>query len=177
VVDNALISQTGLYTPPVGAATATTFVQNVERTRARGVEMAAQRDDLLPGLDLSASVTYADAITSKDSALPTAQGALLPGVPRWKGNAVVTWRPVPKLALTGAMRFASRNYANLDNSDTVGNTYTGFYRYVVADLRAVFHVDAHMDFAVGVDNLFNDKYFLYHPFPQRAFTAQASWRL
>jgi iron complex outermembrane receptor protein len=177
IIDNALISQTGIFTPPGDSATPTTFVQNVERTRARGMELAGRRDDILPGLDLSASLTYADAITSKDSAMPTAQGALLPGVPRWKGNAVVTWRPVPKLALTGAMRFASRNFANLDNSDTVGNTYTGFYRYTLVDLRALVHVNEHMDFAVGVDNLFNDKYFLFHPFPQRSFTAQASWRL
>lgn len=177
VVDNALISQTGLFTPPGGSPTPTSFVQNVERTHARGVELAARRDDLLPGFDLSASVTYADAITSKNIAMPAAQGAMLPGVPRWKGNAVLTWRPVPKLALTGAMRFASRNYANLDNSDTVGNTYTGFYRYTLVDLRALVHVNGHMDFAVGVDNLFNDKYFLYHPFPQRSFTAQASWKL
>lgn len=177
IVDNALISQTGFYTPPGGAATATTFVQNVERTRARGVELAGQRDNILPGVDLSASLTYADAITSKDSALPAAQGRMLPSVPRWKGNVVMTWRPVPKVSLTGAMRFASRNYGNLDNSDTVGNTYTGFYRYTLVDLRAVFHVNDHADFAVGVDNLFNDKYFLYHPFPQRSFTAQMSWKL
>jgi iron complex outermembrane receptor protein len=90
---------------------------------------------------------------------------------------VVTWRPVPKVSLTGAMRFASRNYGNLDNSDTVGNTYTGFYRYTLVDLRAVVHVNDHADFALGVDNLFNDKYFLYHPFPQRSFTAQMSWKL
>lgn len=47
----------------------------------------------------------------------------------------------------------------------------------MADIRATFHVDGHMDFALGVDNLLNNKYFLYHPFPQRTFTAQMSWKL
>ncbi|MDE1916261.1 MAG: TonB-dependent receptor [Sphingomonadales bacterium] len=177
VIDNALISQTGTFAPPGGAITTTSFVQNVDRTRARGVELVAERNDIVPGVDVSASLTYADAITSKDSALPAAQGAMLPSVPRWKGNAVITWRPAPVVSLTGAMRFASRNYANLDNSDTVGDTYTGFYHYLLVDMRAVFHVNPHMDVSAGVDNLFNQKYFLYHPFPQRSFTVQANWKL
>ena len=44
-------------------------------------------------------------------------------------------------------------------------------------MRAVFHVNDHFDFALGVDNLNNDKYYLFHPFPQRSFTAQVNWKL
>jgi iron complex outermembrane receptor protein len=170
VIDNALISQ-------LNAATNTSFVQNVDRTRARGVELALDRRDLLPGLDLSASLTFADAITSKDVAFPAAVGRLLPSVPHWKGNAVLSWRATPRLTLTTAARFTSRNYANLANDDTVGNTYQGFYKYVVVDARATFKLNDHLDIAVGVDNLNNNKYFLFHPFPQRNFTAQVNWKL
>ena len=170
VIEGAIISQ-------LSVPTNTTFIQNVDQTRARGVELALDRRDVLPHWDLSASVTYADAITSKDTAFPAAVGHLLPSVPHWKGNAVVTWRPTSRITLTTAARFASRNYANLDNSDTVGQTYQGFYKYVVVDLRARFQATDRFAFAFGVDNLANDKYFLFHPFPQRSFTAQVDWKL
>jgi iron complex outermembrane receptor protein len=155
----------------------TSFVQNVERTRARGIELAADRRDVLPGLDFAGSVTYVDAITSKDAAFPAAEGKLLPSVPHWKASAVVTWRPLERLSLTAAARLASRNYASLDNSDVVGNTWQGFYKYFVVDLRATYKLNDHLEAAVGVDNLNNDGYFLYHPFPQRSLTAELHWTL
>lgn len=172
VIDGALISQTNISNPLV----TTSYVQNVDRTRARGVEVALDRRDVVPRIDLSASVTYADAITSKNTAFPAAVGHLLPSVPRWKANAVVSWRPDDAVTLTTAARFASRNYATLDNSDTVGNTYQGFYKYFVVDARAQFRVNNQVEFALGVDNLNNNKYFLFHPFPQRSITAELRWK-
>jgi iron complex outermembrane recepter protein len=97
-------------------------------------------------------------------------------VPRWKANAVITWRPTDQISLTTAARYANRNYATLDNSDVVGNTFQGFYKYFVIDARLVMKVNDHASLAVGVDNLNNDIYFLFHPFPQRSFTVQFSWR-
>jgi iron complex outermembrane receptor protein len=169
LVRDALISQTGPL--PVTPVQLGTFVQNVDRTRARGIELAAQRTDLVPGIDLSGSITYADAITSKDAALPAAVGKLLPSVPHWKATLVGTWRPTDAVALTAAARYASRNYGTLDNSDIVGNTYQGFYKYFIVDLRAQFRVAERMKLGIGVDNVNNDKYFLFHPFPQRSFAA------
>jgi iron complex outermembrane receptor protein len=128
-------------------------------------------------VDVSGSVTYADARTVKDTIFPAAVGRLLPSVPHWKASAVVTWRPSDKVSLTAAARYASRNYATLDNSDLVGNTYQGFYKYFVVDARALFRVTEHFELAVGVDNLNNDKYFLFHPFPQRSFTVEATWKM
>lgn len=170
VVDNALISQ-------LNSATNTTYVQNVERTRARGVEIAAERRDILGAFDLQASLTHAAAITSRNSILPSAQGKLLPSVPRWKASAVVTWHPTPRFSLSAAARYSSRNYATLDNSDIIGNTYQGFDKYFVIDLRALFRVTDHFEASLGVDNLNNDKYFLFHPFPQRSFAAGVNWRM
>ena len=140
------------------------------------MEVALERRDLLPRIDLAASVTYADAITSKNTAFPAAVGHLLPSVPHWKANAVINWRASDTVTLTTAARYASRNYATLDNSDIVGNTYQGFYKYFVVDARAQFRVNEHFEFAVGVDNLNNNRYFLFHPFPQRSVTAELRWK-
>ncbi|HEY1124724.1 MAG TPA: TonB-dependent receptor, partial [Sphingobium sp.] len=174
VIANALISQTGTVS---GTTSTASFVQNVERTRARGIELAVDQRDILPGLDVSGSLTYVDAVTSANSAFPASVGKILPSVPHWKSSAVITWRPVERLSLTGAARFASRNWATLDNSDHNGNTYQGFARYFVMDVRAVYRLNDHLEAAVGVDNLGNDRYFLFHPFPQRSFTASLGWKL
>lgn len=174
VIDNALIAQSGPLPPQTGTFS---YVQNVDRTRARGIEIAAERRDVLPGLDLMGTVTYADAKTVKDMVFPAAVGKLLPSVPHWKVSAVATWRPSEQVSLTAAVRYASRNYATLDNSDIVGNTYQGFYKYLVVDARALFRVSEKLELALGIDNITNDKYFLFHPFPQRSVTVEATWKL
>ena len=84
VVFDALISQTGSLPALNGTQTLASFVQNVDRTRARGVELAGARTDLVPRVGLSGSVTYADATTRADAALPGAVGKLLSSVPHWK---------------------------------------------------------------------------------------------
>jgi iron complex outermembrane receptor protein len=152
-------------------------VQNVDQTRARGVEIAVDRRDVLSGLDLSGSVTYADAITSRNSIFPASVGKLLPSVPRWKANAVITWRPVQRVALTAAARYSSRNFATLDNIDVFPDTYQGFDKYFVIDLRGTVRVNRQLEFALGVDNANNDRYFLFHPFPQRSVTASLQWKI
>jgi len=174
IVSDALIAQSAPLV--AGSSALFNYVQNVGRTRARGVEAAVQWSDLpVRGVDVSGSVTYADATTRKDSAFPAAVGKLLPSVPRWKASAVVTWRPADGVSLTAAARYASRSYGTLDNSDTVGNTYQGFYRYLVVDLRASFRVAERYRFSVGVDNVGNAKYFLFHPFPQRSVSAEMGY--
>lgn len=85
---------------------------------------------------------------------------------------MLTWHPTEALTLNAAARIASRNYASLDNSDIVGNTYQGFYRYFVVDLRAQYRLTDQVDLSLGVENLTNDKYFLFHPFPQRSLIAE-----
>ncbi|MBV9842222.1 MAG: TonB-dependent receptor [Sphingomonadaceae bacterium] len=173
-VKNALISQVG---PLAGSSQVGTYFQNVDRTRARGVEFAIDRVDVLPRFDLQGSVTYADAETRQDASVPVAVGKLLPQVPHWKATIMGTWRPVDQLSLSAAMRYSSRQYGAIDNSDIVGNTYTGFYKYLVVDLRAAFKVSEHWSLGLGVDNVNDDKYFLYHPFSQRSFQVDVTWKL
>jgi len=177
IVTDALISQTGTLALPGGGTLAANFVQNVDRTRARGAEFAFVRIDLIPHFDLSGSVTYADATTRADPGLPAAIGKLIPTVPRWKATALATWRPVDGVSLSAAARYSSRLYGSLDNSDVNGNAYQGFYKFFVVDLRAQFAVTKNYVLGLGVDNVNNDKYFLFHPFPQRSFHADLTVKL
>ncbi|PZU11943.1 MAG: TonB-dependent receptor [Sphingomonas sp.] len=174
VIKDALVSQTG---PLNGTTVLATFVQNIDRTRARGVEASFDRRDVLPGFDLLGSATFTDAKTRANAALPASVGKRLPQVPKWKLTAAATWHPAPPVALTLAGRYSSRLWGTIDNSDPIGHTYMGFEGYFVMDARALFDVTPRWSLSVGVDNLNNRKYYLFHPFPQRTFTMQVGYKL
>ena len=170
-VTNALISQTSNIP---GFATPVSYTQNVGKTRQVGVELAGQQDNVvIHGLTLSGNVTYVDArILSDDSYVPTTPGATavgkrVPYVPTWRGTLAATYRPDSRWAYTLAARYSSRLYATVDNSDINPATYQGFESFFVMDARVNCQIDRHWSASLGVDNLNNRKYFLYHPFPQR----------
>ncbi len=163
-IHNTLISQTGV---PTGANTTATFVQNVDRTHATGVELVAdRRDAFIPGLELSGWATFVDARIDRD-ALPTAVGKQLPQLPRLRGAVVVSYSPNDRLTLSLAGRYSDRAFANIDNTDHYANTYQGFSGYFVMDAKVSYRLNPHLTGTIGVDNLNDRSYFLFHPFPQR----------
>jgi iron complex outermembrane recepter protein len=101
---------------------------------------------------------------------------MIPQVPRHKATIVATWRPTDAAAVTLAGRYASKSYGTIDNSDFVGHTYQGFEGYFVADARVSYALAPHWRLAAGVENLTDKRYFLFHPFPGRTFTAELGWR-
>jgi iron complex outermembrane receptor protein len=168
-IEDALISQNAAIAPGQFVS----FVQNVDRVRSRGAEAAAEAHDVLfRGLDLSGSVTWVDSEIRKDAANPAAVGQRTPQLPRLRWSAVATWRATERLTLTTAARYSSRPFGTLENVDAVGHTYQGFEGYFVVDARATWKIDRHWSAAIGVDNLGNRGYFLFHPFPQRSAQAE-----
>jgi iron complex outermembrane receptor protein len=173
-IEDALISQSA---PLPGQTQLFNYVQNIGRTRTNGVELAVEKRDLLPRVDLSGSVTFADPKIVSDPVFPAAEGKMIPQVPHRKATIVATWHATHKLSLTGAARYSSRLYGTIDNSDRVGHTYQGFEGFVVADARALYRVSQHWSVSAGVENIFDKRYFLFHPFPGRTFTAELNWHL
>ncbi|MGE5564014.1 MAG: TonB-dependent receptor [Bacillota bacterium] len=175
IVDDALVSQSAPLAP--GSTTLFNFVQNIGRTRTNGVELVAERCNLLPRFDLSGSFTWADPKTVSDPAFPRAEGKLIPQVPKRKATLVATWRPDDRLSVSAAARYASRMFGTIDNSDVIGHTYQGFEGYFVVDGRLLYKLSPHWSVAAGVENLTDKRYFLFHPFPGRTFTAELHWSL
>ena len=175
-IRDALVSQSAPLV--AGSTTLFSYVQNIPRVRTHGVELAFERTGvLLPQLDVSGSVTLVDPRTVSDPALPAAEGKDIPQVPRRRGTLVLTWKQGEGAAFTLAARYASRSFATIDNSDPVTHTFQGFDGYVVADARARFRLTRQVEAAVGVENLFDRRYFLFHPFPGRTLTAEVHMRL
>ncbi len=155
------------------------YLANVDRVRARGAELVFGRRDLvLDGLEFTGSVTYLDARTlalsgraSATAPAGAAVGKFLPNIPKWRGNLLSTYRPNERLAISLAGRYSDKLYTTLDNADVRTNTWQGFAPWFVADARVNFKFDRRLSTSVGVDNLLNRKYFLFHPFPQRTVVA------
>ncbi len=174
-ITSALLSQSAPLLP--GSNILFSFVQNVDRTQVRGVEFVIdQYDVLFPGLELMTSVTAADGRIRQDNGFAAAVGKFLPGVPKLKANALATYRPDDRWSFTLGARYADRSFGTIDNSDPISQTYQGFAGYLVADARARYQLDENWNVALGVDNLNNDKYFLFHPFPQRTFVMEVHYR-
>jgi iron complex outermembrane receptor protein len=164
-IANALLSQSAPLVP--GSTSLFSFVQNVDRTRARGIELVAdQYDAFIPGLELMGSLTAVDARITADSAFPAAVNKFLPQVPKLRANVMATYR-IDNWTFTLGARYSDRSFGTIDNSDPYTYTYQGFGRFLVADARLRYQVDQNWNMSLGVDNLNNDKYFLFHPFPQR----------
>jgi iron complex outermembrane receptor protein len=158
------------------------IAQNVDRTRQRGIKVVAQkRDVLMRGLELGGSITYVDSrILANSGYVPTAPGATsvgkrTPYVPDWRATVVGTWRPDDKWAYTVAGRYSGRLFAAVDNTDVNPATYQGFEGCFVADARVRYQLDRHWSGALGVDNINNRGYFLFHPFPQRTFYVELKY--
>jgi iron complex outermembrane receptor protein len=174
---NTLISQLGSTTATTGAISPFTFTTNVDKTRTSGVELAAQKDNvLIDRLEVFGSVTWADARIVSDPSFvsttgTTANGKRIPNIPEWRTTSGLTYRPDDVWAYTVAMRYSSKQYSTLDNTDTVKNVFQAFDSFTVVDLRVQRKVTDNVTASFGVDNVNNAKYTLFHPFPGRTYVA------
>lgn len=179
--NNAIISQTNSVTNPVtGAQTPTTVISNVDAIRMQGVEVSAEKDNVfVTGLQLFGSVTYVDSKILADANwagvnpltnLPTTVvGKRVPYVPDWRAKIGMTYRPNESWAYTVAARYSGKQYSTLDNTDVVPHVYGAFDNFFVVDMKIHYNATANFAFDFGIDNLFNEQYFLFHPFPGRTF--------
>jgi iron complex outermembrane receptor protein len=71
------------------------------------------------------------------------------------------------------VRYSGQQFNQLDNSDPHGAAYTGTSRYLVFDARLRFN-EARWSAALGIDNLGNERYWAFHPYARRTFSAEVS---
>jgi iron complex outermembrane receptor protein len=173
-VQNAIISQTNF----VGGTTPVTFTTNVNEIRNTGVELDAEKDNVfVHGLDFFGNATYVNSEILSDpsfrstTGLADAAGKRVPYVPVWKATFGVTEHPIDNLALTAALHYSGKEYSTLDNSDTTTDVFGAFDSFITVDLHAQYKIKDRVFIDAGIDNVNDEKYYLYHPFPQRTYVA------
>lgn len=176
-VANALISQTNAAT---GGGTST-YVTNVKAIRNRGVELAAQQNNVvISGLDLAGSLTYVDAEIRKNPAWAGGTetvGKRVPNIPMRRATVTATYRPTDEWALSTAARYQDRMPTTMDNTDYVNKVAGSFDAFFVMDVRARYKHNENLEAAIGIDNVNDCKYYEFHPFPQRTFIAELKLKL
>jgi iron complex outermembrane receptor protein len=182
-VHDAIISQ---FRPLIqNSSTLYSYLSNVDHVRARGVELALGENGMfVRNLELTGSATYVDARTlalsgraSATAPEGSAIGKFLPNIPKWRASFTGTYRPTVRSSLSLGGRYSDKLWTTLDNSDVRFNTYQGFTGWFVMDARASYKLTRNWAASLGVDNLLDRKYFLFHPFPQRTFVASAKFTL
>lgn len=152
-----------------------TYFQNVDKTRVRGAEMAYEaRDFLVDGLDFNSGLTYTSSRILADASHPSAVGNEVPSIPRWRARMSALYHQNENLSYAASLRWQDHILANIDNNDVNRETYGGKSDYLITDIRANYKLNDQWRLAAGIDNLFNQKYFTSHPYPERTFFAEVS---
>jgi len=183
--NNAIISQTNTVTV-AGVQTPTTVISNVDAIRMQGVELSADKDNvLIKGLQVFGSITYVDSRILSDpswagvnpltGAPTTVVGKRVPFVPDWRAKFGLTYRPNDSWAYTVAARYSGKQYSTLDNTDIIPHVFGAFDNFFVVDAKVHYNATKNLSFDFGIDNLFNAQYFLFHPFPGRTFVVAGKY--
>lgn len=180
-IHDAIISQFNPLLP--GSAQLFSFLSNVDHVRARGAELVFEANNVfLRNLSLTGTLTWLDAKTlalsgraSATAAPGAAIGRKLPNIPDWRASFIATYRIGDRWTFTAAGRYSDKLWTTLDNTDVNPNTYQGFAAWFVADVRAHFRATSRWTASVGVDNVLDRQYFLFHPFPQRTLVTDVKY--
>jgi iron complex outermembrane receptor protein len=172
-----------LYTQGTVVGTTTiNRVQNVGRIATQGLEAALNASGwLLKGLDLWASVTYAGSTIKDNAGFVNTPGDTIgkqqPNIPHWRATLLASYRWDEHWGTSLGVRYSGRQYRTLNNADVNGYAYMGVSKFAVADLRVLYRIDKQWSAAFGIDNLNNDKYWNFHPYPQRSYSLELKFDL
>ena len=92
-------------------------------------------------------------------------------------TAQVTYQANERLAMSLAGRYQGKMYSTLDNTDYVSGVQGAFDPFFVMDAKLRYQIVDAVSFDVGIDNLTDAKYFLFHPFPGRTYLASLKLKL
>ncbi len=170
-VRDSIFAQTNVtVTPNV------TNVQNVDRVRTRGIETAIALYELgIEGMRLEGSLTYADAKILANGNFPISVGNEWPRVARWRGNLQAIWQPNEQWLASLGVRYSDRMYGRLENDDTNADVFGGISAFAMLDARLAYAIARELEFAVGLDNLTNERSYQYHPLQMRTGFLEARW--
>jgi len=157
-------------------------VQNVGRIRTNGLELAYNGVDVFAkGFDLNGSVTYADSIIKENDGFVVTPGDTIgkrqPNIPKWRATLLGSYRFDERWSASLGARYSGTQFRTLNNADVNGATYMGVSSFFTVDTRVRWQITRQWSAAVGIDNLNNDHYWNFHPYPQRSYRAEMSFDL
>ncbi|HHZ70614.1 MAG TPA: TonB-dependent receptor [Methylococcaceae bacterium] len=151
----------------------------IGQTETIGVQMVYKQDNLfdLP-LDLNLNGTWLDKQIVSNPDRPELVGKQWVRTSNWKANGSATYHLTDQWDTTLSANYRGPQYAEEDNSDNTSGVYGASDEYVLLNVKTQYVQplanDMTATFSMGVDNLLNENYYDFHPYPQRTYFANVS---
>lgn len=172
-VKNGIFNYLGFNANGVSSLT----FKNIDVTRQYGAELIVETHDWpFNGLDIDANAAWIDAVTVKNRADPASEGVQFPRIPRWRLSGDLSYRLDHATDLSLGARYASRPNSDIDGLQR-GDTYGYTSELFQVDAKINHRIADGLRISAGVNNLTNDKAWVFHPYPQRTFVIEAGWVL
>lgn len=151
--------------------------RNIDVTRQYGAELIAEaRNWPVEGVEIDANAARIDAITVRNSAAPASEGVQFPRIPKWRLNANLRYRIDAATLFALGARYASRPNSDIDGLQR-GDSYGYTSELLQIDAKLSHRINAQLHIAAGVNNLTNDRSWVFNPVSQRTFLIEAGWTL
>lgn len=153
--------------------------RGIDKTETIGIEIAYQQNYIYDApFDLSLNGTWLNKEIKKDSNTPLNEGNEWARIPQWRANGTATYHVTPAWDTIVAVQYRSKQFSQADNSDKNWHVYGASDDYVLVNLKSAYIMDVghavRLKFSVGIDNLLDEDYYDYHPYPQRTYFANIS---
>lgn len=163
---DAIISQFNAYT-------LITNIQNIDKIRTQGIELAYQGTDVvINGLDIIGSLTLTRSKILENKNNPATVGNEQPRIPDVRATLSATYRQNDKLSYGIGLRYVGDQYNTLENNDVNRGDYGSTSKLFMIDVRANYRFNKNWRLSAGIDNLNNYKYFAFNSAPQRTFLTE-----
>lgn len=164
-VKDVIFAQTGT----INNITVNTFMP-VDEVDARGIEYVYNQFNVLhKPLDLRFNVAYTDAKIIRNIPNPAIEGKILPRMPEWRANLLMTYHLNPQWDIGGGVLYASDHFNDLDNADSARNVFGAHDAYTFINIKAGYRASETLRLNAGIDNLTDEIAFVHHPWPARTF--------
>lgn len=176
-VRDAIFSQTIAIPDAVtGNLAQSSLMTNIGKVRTWGADLIVSAENVLvPGLSLDANLSWIDAKVTRNALNPALVGNDFPRVPEWRFNASLRYSPGENWSLAVNLRHQSTPDRNIENNATsLCDTFYCVTGFSFVDLKAARRFGA-FELSAGVDNLLDEKAFVYHPYPGRTFVLGFKW--
>jgi len=174
-VEDAIFTQRGTLTDNDTTNDVTTFLP-VGEVQTKGAELHAQFQEVgkLP-LALRFNVTYTDTEITKNPLNQSIVGNDFPRIAEWRANVLASYKIFETLNVGASLRYASDTFGTLDNSDTEDSVFGAQDEYLFAGLKLNWQSTKSLNIAFGVDNVFDEQAYVYHPWPGRTYHLNAKY--
>jgi iron complex outermembrane receptor protein len=159
--------------------TSVSAFQPIEQTETIGADLTYQQNDLfgLP-LDFMANGTVLNKQITKNSKNTALVGNEWVRIPKLQVNTSATYHIQPQWNVSTAVRYRSDVFNDLENLEQGSNVFGAVDEYTFVDLKTSYQLPTYQNLkssvSGGIDNLFDQKAYEAHPFPQRTYYVRLS---